>query len=85
MSGKNMSCHFSGRCLIEPTSAMKFAYFITLSGEVVKRTSGSLSTYIRSSSLVVLPSSDCMNTSAAAFLSLLMKSIAACSAFSTAA
>ena len=25
ISGKNMSCHFAGRCLIEPTSAMKFA------------------------------------------------------------
>src|SRR5262249_37785006 len=42
IAGKNMSCQVFGRFLIEPTSAMKFAYFITLSGEVVKRTSGSL-------------------------------------------
>ena len=38
-----------------------------------------------SSSFQPLPSSDARNTSAAAFLSALMKSIAACSAFSTAA
>src|SRR3954447_18020828 len=85
MSGKNMSCHFAGRCLIEPTSAMKFAYVITLSGEVVKRTSGSFRISIRSSSFQPRPSSDFRNTSAAAFLWALMKSVAACSALSTAA
>ena len=34
-SGKNRSCHLAGRVLRLPTVAMKSAYFMTFSGEVV--------------------------------------------------
>ena len=35
MAGKNMSCHFSGRTLMEPTPFMNSAYFMRFSGDVV--------------------------------------------------
>src|SRR3954447_3196022 len=46
ISGKNMSCHDAGSCLMLPTLRMNFANFMVADGVMVQVTSGPVMTFV---------------------------------------